>query len=287
MTDKKTKDTTDLSRRRFGLSVAGSAVAGFLAGFGGGELEARSSLDKKIRDLESDKIFDRGLVALHSFTNPAYVENLKPDDALNYLKGNIAVVKAGDFVSSGILIGPYVLCTHHGIKDIALTGKELGDVSKNEVVLIGENPFAFRFVASDEANDLALLSILGDYHIPPRIPNTSGELKIGKDVIVLGTTYPNPISYDIKGKITHVTPVKDVATGRIEQNKFVASTDPKEKREFGIDAVLADPNGSFLGFVQWNASPNSVVGVGMDAIVPFLYRAAAKESQSVLPYRKS
>ena len=187
-----------------------------------------------------------------------------------------------------MLIGDYVLCTRHGIEAILQTGKEGSDVEKGEMTihLHSNNTYGFRFVDFDEDNDLALLNIYGDgYFAPVKVTGTSDELKVGREIRVLGTKEDHTI-YNQVGEVTAINhPVEIKAKGRTYRNKFVADAYAKEGFSGG---VLADPNGSFLGLVQAKTEPEEhTVGVGWNVIGPFLMRAVAKESKKVLQYKRA
>ena len=291
MKDRK-KDKTfgsGLTRRQL-FSAAGAATASVALAGAGGFVSGRASLDEKIRDLEGDKRFAEGVNALYSFANPLYTEEFNQDEAFRHLTQSIALVQAGkneagqDIMSTGVLIGDYVLCTHHGIEAIIKPGKEFSDVDKDELVRRGDDTYGFRFVDVDPGNDLALLHISSHgYFSPAKITRTSDELRVRREIRVLGTR-PDRTIYNQIGKITHVGAIKDPITGKTYTNKFVTDAYAKE----GLSgSALADPNGSLLGVVQRKTLPEErAIGVGWDIIRPFLLKAAAKESQRILQYKR-
>lgn len=279
----------DLTRRQL-FGAAGAAVASVALAGTGGFVGGRTSLDERIRNLEGYRRDAEAINALYSFANPHYTEEFNPDEAFRHLTQSIALVKAGkngsgqEIMSTGVLIGDYVLCTHHGIEAIVKPGKEIADTEKGEVIIHDNNLYGFRFVDVDKDNDLALLHVSSDgYFSPVKVTGTSDKLKVGREIRVLGTR-PDRTIYNQIGKITFVGDLEDKAKGKYHRNKFVTDAYAKEGFSGGI---LADPNGSFLGMIQYKKEPEEhAVGVGWNIISPFLMKVAAKESERILQYKR-
>lgn len=284
----------NITRRQL-LLGGGGAVAASAALFGGSVVAGRASLENRIKELEWDRRDAKAINALYSFVNPHYTEEFTPEQAFSHLKDSLVIVHAGKneagepILSTGVLIGDYVLCTHHGIESLLKHGKEFSDVEKNEMVIHGKILYGFRFVDIDKDNDLALLNLLNissnEYFAPATIAGTSGELKIGRDIRVLGYIPPDQTVFNQVGKIKSVGDFKVLSTGVKYPNKFI--TDAYAKGGFS-GGVLADPNGSFLGIVQFKKEPEEYAGgVGWGIINPFLLKAAAKESERLLKYKRT
>ena len=266
----------DLLRRllKFVVAVAGGALGGAVAG--------REPLIERVKSLESSLEEAEGLGILNLFTDPNYTENIPSDRAFERLEKSIAVVRVGNEWSTGVLIGNYVLCTHHGIESI-LKGKDgssdiLSDPIKDEVVMNRGETYFFRIAAYSNEDDLALLKTYHrNYMWPAFVSGGNVNLKAGREIRVMASR-PDFKRYLQIGRIAQVNATLNDRERKISyQNRWVADTYAKEGMSGGI---LTEPSGSFLGLVQGRLTETGhAYGVGWNIIHPFLMKAATLESK--------
>lgn len=277
-----------LDRRTFLGRVKDGALA--LGGFTLGAIPSSNSLfplESRLRDMEYDKKFAEGLAALYSFANGYYTEDVTDEDGTRYLTESLALVVTKQGKSTGMLIGPYVLCTRHGIAEIVDENREISDFNKGEYVDHGRYEYPFDVIAHDKEYDLALLKInpREGFFSPANHPDSSYKLEVGRKIEVIGYTRGG-VAYRQLGEITGVDrEVKIKDTGAVRKNMFITNAYIRGGMSGG---VLTDQNGTVLGIAQIGTIPEDyAAGVGWDRLHPFLQKAIAQEAKKILPDRSS
>ena len=286
------------------------SLAGLITGL---VISDQTSVFRKNEGLEFSLKVDQDFRTLVTF--PYRTEALDQSEVFDRLKKSIVIVQDGlDYelkarLSTGVLIGNYVLCTFQGIGNTANSHQTIDDiinarreyysnVQNHELVRHGfdsgfRDAYQFRIVYFDRENDLALLHLpaLPDKSkaSPAKTKGTPEALYPGREILALGVDSLARI-YDRFGKITGVS-------------KSIRITDKKVEEIFRVYAdiyvggglpggIIADPNGSFLGIgqafqpVRVAEDGEYLIGAGWDILRKFLEKAAMTDDKRLEPYLK-